>query len=70
MAIEDPTVISVDGIYDAVFDDDPVILSERSVAPTAKANKVIIYAIDNGSGKTKLMAQFPTGAPVQLAIQP
>lgn len=29
-----------------------------------------IYAEDNGSGKTRLMVQFPTGSPVQIAIEP
>jgi hypothetical protein len=31
---------------------------------------VRIYAEDNGSGKTRLMAKFPTGAAVQIAIEP
>ena len=31
---------------------------------------VILFARDNGSGKTQLMAQFATGAPVQVAIEP
>jgi hypothetical protein len=39
-------------------------------APSAPASGVTIYPIDNGSGKTKLMAIFPTGAAVQLAIEP
>jgi hypothetical protein len=40
-------------------------------APSAGAtNNVRIYAQDNGSGKTQLMAVFPTGSAVQLAIEP
>lgn len=34
------------------------------------ANEVKLYAIDNGAGKTKLMAKFYTGAAVQIAIEP
>jgi hypothetical protein len=40
-------------------------------APAApSANTVRIYAEDNGAGKTRLMALFPTGAAQQLAIEP
>lgn len=40
-------------------------------APAAPAtNSVRLYAEDNGSGKTRLMALFPTGAAVQIAIEP
>jgi hypothetical protein len=40
-------------------------------APSAPAsNKARIYAEDNGSGKTRLMALFPTGAAQQIAIEP
>ena len=40
-------------------------------APAAPAtNGVRIYAQDNGSGKTQLMARFATGAAVQIAIEP
>lgn len=40
-------------------------------APAAPAaNGVRIYAEDNGSGKTRLMALFATGAAQQLAIEP
>ena len=46
------------------------IVDESSAAHTAPASGVIIYAIDNGAGKTQLMAIFPTGAAQQLAIQP
>lgn len=39
--------------------------------PTAPgANKVRLYCRDNGSGKTQLVARFPTGAVQQVAIEP
>ncbi len=43
-------------------------LSETS-APSATTNTVRLYAEDNGAGKTRLMALFPTGAAQQLAIE-
>jgi hypothetical protein len=42
----------------------------ESSAPAANLNAARIYAVDNGSGKTKLMVQFGTGSPVQIAIEP
>lgn len=40
-------------------------------APSAPAsNKVILYAQDNGAGKTQLMALFASGASQQVAIEP
>jgi hypothetical protein len=42
----------------------------EQTAPSAVANKAVLFAKDNGSGKTQLMVQFPTGSPVQLAIEP
>lgn len=48
-----------------------VELEELSAAPAAPAaNKVRIYAIDNGAGKTQLMSIFSSGAAQQLSIQP
>lgn len=47
------------------------VLTEQALAPAAPAaNGVIIYAVDNGSGKTQLMAIFASGAAQQIAIQP
>ncbi len=44
---------------------------EQSSAPSApSANNVRIYAVDNGAGKTRLMALFATGAAQQIAIEP
>jgi hypothetical protein len=45
-------------------------LIEQATAPSGIANTALIYAIDNGSGKTKLMAQFGTGSAIQLSIEP
>jgi len=43
----------------------------EQTAPSApSANQVHIYAEDNGAGKTRLMALFPTGAAQQIAIEP
>lgn len=39
--------------------------------PTAPAtNNVVLYAKDNGAGKTGLYARFPTGAVQQVALEP
>jgi hypothetical protein len=44
---------------------------QEVTAPAAPAtNNVRIYAEDNGSGKTRLMALFATGAAQQIAIEP
>jgi|GEM_PF-7087357 len=43
----------------------------EQTAPSAPgADNVRIYAVDNGGGKTQLMALFATGAAQQIAIQP
>lgn len=46
-----------------------VELTEMS-APSGSANTVRLFTEDNGSGKTRLMAQFGSGAAVQIAIEP
>jgi predicted transcriptional regulator len=39
-------------------------------APAAPATNVVrLYAEDNGSGKTRIVAKFPTGADVVLGTQ-
>lgn len=44
---------------------------QEMTAPSApSANNVYIYAEDNGSGKTRLMALFGSGVAQQLAIEP
>ena len=45
-------------------------LTEMTAPAAPATNNVRIYAEDNGSGKTRLMALFPTGAAVQIAIEP
>ena len=45
-------------------------MNEKASAPTAVANKAILYAEDDGSGKTRLMVRFGTGASQQIAIEP
>jgi hypothetical protein len=47
-----------------------VELSEQTAPAAPAANKVRIYCVDNGAGKTRLMALFPTGAAQQIAIEP
>ena len=44
--------------------------AERTAPGAAPANSVNLWAEDNGSGKTRLMCQFATGAAVQIAIEP
>lgn len=43
---------------------------EQSDAAAPATNQVVVYAKDNGAGKTQLVARFPTGAVQQLAIEP
>jgi hypothetical protein len=43
---------------------------EQTAPAAPAANGVRIYAVDNGSGKTQLMALFATGAAQQIAIEP
>lgn len=45
-------------------------MAEQTAPSAPGSNKVRIYAEDNGSGKTRLMALFPTGAAQQIAIEP
>ena len=45
-------------------------LTEGAALAAPAANRVSLYAEDNGAGKTRLMARFATGAAVQVAIQP
>lgn len=43
---------------------------EQGSAPTGISNEGIVFSEDNGSGKTRLMVQFGSGAAQQLAIEP
>lgn len=45
-------------------------LSEVGAPAAPAADRVRIYAEDNGSGKTRLMALFATGVAQQLAVEP
>ena len=45
-------------------------MAEMTAPAAPAANFVRIYAEDNGSGKTRLMALFATGAAQQIAIEP
>lgn len=45
-------------------------LTEMTAPSAPAANGVYIYAVDNGGGKTQLMALFSSGAAQQIAIQP
>lgn len=45
-------------------------LVEMTAPVAPSANGVRIFAEDNGSGKTRLMARFATGSAVQIAIEP
>lgn len=45
-------------------------LREMTAPSAPSANRVRLYAEDNGSGKTRIMARFNTGAAVQIAIEP
>jgi hypothetical protein len=47
-----------------------VELWEMTAPAAPAANGVRIYAEDDGTGKTRLMARFATGASVHLAIEP
>ena len=43
---------------------------EQTAPAAPSANRVRLYAQDNGAGKTQLMALFATGAAQQVAIEP
>jgi hypothetical protein len=45
-------------------------MAEMTAPAAPAADGVRIYAVDNGSGKTQLMALFATGAAQQIAIEP
>jgi len=49
--------------------DGAIELKEMATAPTAVTDKAIIFAQDNGAGKTQLMVQFPSGSAQQIGIE-
>ena len=48
----------------------PIEFVEQTAPAAPAANRVRIYAEDDGAGKTRLMARFATGAAQQIAIEP
>lgn len=50
--------------------DGSLTMSEQTAPASPAANKVTIYAVDNGAGKTQLMALFASGVAQQIAIEP
>lgn len=59
-----------DTLLAAVTPSGAVRLVEQSEPAAPAANSVVLYAQDNGAGKTQLMAKFSSGAAQQVAIQP
>ena len=60
----------IGGAFRRLFLSEYIETSEMTAPAAPAANGVRIYAEDNGSGKTRLMAKFATGAAVQIAIEP
>lgn len=58
------------GVRDGSTGGGAVSLIEQTAPSAPAANGVYIYAEDNGSGKTRLMALFASGAAQQIAIEP
>lgn len=50
--------------------DGALTMQEMSAPSAPGANKAVLYLEDNGSGKTRLMVRFASGAAQQLAIEP
>lgn len=65
----------LDGVTRTISQDGALVLGgrmvvyEQAAAPAAVANAAVLYAIDNGAGKTRLMVQMPSGAAIQLAVE-
>ena len=53
-----------------LFRDGGLQLPERADPSAPASNKAIIYVRDNGSGKTQVVARFPTGAVQVIATEP
>jgi hypothetical protein len=64
------TAVSVVALTNATTGGASMQMTEMTAPAAPAANSVRIYAEDNGSGKTRLMARFATGAAQQLAIEP
>jgi hypothetical protein len=65
----DDTVRTVTG-PGVLFVGGSVGMIEQAAPPDPIAGTALIFAEDNGSGKLRLMCQFPTGSAQQLSIEP
>jgi hypothetical protein len=63
-------IVSNKGIGGDLFIDGNITLPEKTAPDAPLDDSVVIYAVDNGAGKTQLMARFATGAVQQIAIEP
>ena len=61
---------TTDNGYRLDIDAGAMRFAEMTAPSAPAANSVVIYAEDNGAGKTRLMALFSSGAAQQIAIQP
>ena len=43
---------------------------DEVATPGAQTDHAVVYAEDNGAGKTRLMVRFGTGAAIKLAEEP
>lgn len=46
-----------------------IVLKEMTTPAAPAANRFVLYGDDDGSGKTRVMVRFPTGAPQVVAIE-
>ena len=60
----------VSGYVDVSISRGGIGLSETPAPPTPGANSASIWLQDNGAGKSQLMIQFATGAPIAIATEP
>lgn len=63
-------IAKVVGVRDGSTGGGALGLIEMTAPAAPSANGVYVYAEDNGAGKTRLMAIFPSGAAQQVAIEP
>ena len=64
------TVGSIGGAFRCLFLAQFIETKEMTAPAAPAADGVRIYAVDNGSGKTQLMALFGSGVAQQIAIEP
>jgi hypothetical protein len=46
-----------------------LVMAEMTAPGAPSANSLVLYAVDNGAGKTQLMVRFPSGVAQQIAIE-